>query len=50
MMAGLGTSVGPVIGAAIFGALDYSGCFYVFGVFNMIASFALLLVYPKDIP
>lgn len=50
MMAGLGTSVGPVLGAAIFAELDYAGCFYVFGVFNMVSAFVLLQVYPKEAP
>jgi hypothetical protein len=50
MTTGLGTSLGPVIGAGLFSALDYAGCFYVFGTFNLLSAFVLLQVYPKDIP
>ena len=47
IVVGLGLGIGPTLGSAVYGTLQYANTMYFFGVINLIGMFACILMLPK---
>ena len=47
--AGVGTTIGPVLGSTLYILTNYAGTFYVYGAINFIFAGLLIIFFPKDL-